>query len=144
MGRLSTLLSTTSPGEAELLPEAAEEGFHGDSAGEMEQGSSFLPGCAVLLWCVTPKVSLPLLYTLKYALLLFSASGFMQTGIFSGIEGSTYLQNNHFRLHLKCSPFLLTMIFCLVLLEAFLNKLLQLALQSLQPGRRAGPPLLFD
>lgn len=33
---------------------------------------------------------------------------------------------------------------CLVLHEAFLNKLLQLALQSLQQGRRAGPPLLFD
>lgn len=33
---------------------------------------------------------------------------------------------------------------CLVLLEAFLNELLQLALQSLQAGGWAGPPLLFD
>lgn len=33
---------------------------------------------------------------------------------------------------------------CLVLPEAFLNKILQLALQSWQQGRRAGPLLLFD
>lgn len=74
------------------------------------QGSSFPLGCAVLLRRVTPKVALPLLCTLEHAL-LFSASGFMQTGIFTEIEGSTYLQNNHFKLCLKCSPFLLTMIF---------------------------------
>lgn len=93
-----------SPGEAELSPENAEDDVHGDSTRDMEQGSRFLPDCASLV-CGTNA-----LYTLKYAL-LFSASGFMQTGIFTETESSTYLQNNHFRLCLKCSPFLLTMIF---------------------------------
>lgn len=143
-GGLSSLLSTASPnhstGEDELLAEAAEEGFH-QGIREMEQG--FLQSFAVGLWCVYPKASHPLLCMLMYAL-LFSVPDIMQKGIFTEIEGSTYLQNNHFRLHLKYSPFLLTMIFCLVLHEVFLNKLLQLALQSLQPHGQAGPLLLFD
>lgn len=102
--RLSILFSRVSPGEAELSPENAEDDVHGDSTRDMDQGSRFLPDCASLV-CGTNA-----LYTLKYAL-LFSASGFMQTGIFTETESSTYLQNNHFRLCLKCSPFLLTMIF---------------------------------
>lgn len=112
-GGLSSLLSTASPhrstSEAELLAEAAEEGFH-QGIREMEQGTGFLQSLAVGLWCVYSKVSHPLLCMLMYAL-LFSVSDIMQKGIFTEIEGSTYLQNNHFGLHLKYSPFLLTMIF---------------------------------
>lgn len=97
-----------------------------------EQTSHML--CCPALVC-DPKGSLLLLYKLKHAL-FSSTAGFMQTHIFTEIEGSTYLQNNHFKLCLKCSLFFpYNDIFCVVLLEAFLNKLLQLALQSLQPGR---------
>lgn len=76
----------------------------GDVMGRVT-GSRFLTCCAVLLWCVIPKcVSLLLLYKLKHALFTSTAS-FMLTGIFSEIESSTYLQNNHFWLCLKCSLF---------------------------------------
>lgn len=91
------------------MAEAAEEGFH-QGTREMEQGTGFLQGLAVGIWCVYPKAAHLLLCMLMYAL-LFSVSDIMQKGIFTEIEGSTYLQNNHFRLHLKYSPFLLTMIF---------------------------------
>lgn len=103
------------------------------ASGQVWKHISHMLCCAVLV--CDPKGSLHLLYKLKHALFSCTA-GFMLTGIFTEIGGSIYLQNNHFRLCLKCSLFsLYNDIFCLVLLEAFLNKLLQLALQSLQPGR---------
>lgn len=79
----------------------------GQWRGKPEQGSTFVPGCGVLLQCMTPNLSFP--FTLKYEL-VFSACGFMQTRILLRLKAA-HLQNNHFRLCLKCSPFLLTMIF---------------------------------
>lgn len=57
--QLSTLLSTAGGGEAELSPEA----FWGQRRA-MERGSSFLPGCALLFPCATPRASLTLFYTI--------------------------------------------------------------------------------
>lgn len=130
----------TDPGEAELCLKLQRKAVMGTLEWKTRAGKQFRPR----LWCASPVCDSKSVSPLYIE-------------VWIGLFGTWLYANTYFywdwRQHIcriiilgcvwSVPPFSLQW-FSLVLLEASLNELLQLALQSLQAGGWAGPPLLFD